>query len=94
MTPETRTAEAGIDVAGQADDRYTPAESGELTTLAGVLDHGQLSGGAPAIAEYEQALRDFFGAAHAVAVNSGSSALHAALVACGAGPGTEVIVRP
>jgi perosamine synthetase len=92
MTHEARTAlGARIDVA-RLDDRFTPVETGELAALACVLDYGQLSGGALAVAEYEQALRDFFGATHAVAVNSGSSALHATLIACGAGPGTEVIV--
>ena len=35
-----------------------------------------------------------FGAKHAVAVNSATSGLHAAVVACGIGPGDEVILPP
>lgn len=56
------------------------------------MNGGQLSGGAPIIAAYEDALASFFGSRYAVAVNSGSSALHAALVTVGAAPGSEVIV--
>lgn len=73
-------------------DRYHPPDVGELEELAGVLADGRLSGGAPIVAAYEQALAAYFGSAHAVAVNSGSSALHAALHAVGAVDGAEVIV--
>ena len=40
----------------------------------------------------ERELAAFTGAAHAVGVNSGTDALHLALVAAGVGPGDEVIV--
>ena len=40
----------------------------------------------------ERELAAFTGAAHAVGVNSGTDALHLALVACGVGPGDEVVV--
>lgn len=83
---------AGFDAGHPVNDRYTPAEAGELAALADLLDGGMLSGGAPVIGAYETALRDFFDVRHAVAVNSGSSALHAALVAVGVAAGTEVIV--
>lgn len=69
------------------DDRYSPAQAGEADALAQVLTHGILSGGAPVIAEYERALAQRFGARHAVAVNSGSSALYAVLAVLVAGPG-------
>ncbi len=45
----------------------------------------------------EQFERDFalsVGAAHCVGLNSGTSALHLALLACGVGPGDEVITVP
>lgn len=46
----------------------------------------------PAVASFEKALCNFTGAQHAVAVNSGTAALHAATWAAGIGPGDEVIV--
>ncbi len=41
---------------------------------------------------FEAYARKVFGVKHALAVNSGTSALMAAYVACGIGPGTEVII--
>lgn len=40
---------------------------------------------------YERAAREVFGVDYAVGVSSGTAALHAAFVAAGVGPGTEVI---
>ncbi|BCB81212.1 DegT/DnrJ/EryC1/StrS aminotransferase family protein [Phytohabitans flavus] len=83
---------AAFDATHPVNDRYTPVESAELAALAELFDGGTLSGGAPEVEAYENALRDFFDVGYAVAVNSGSSALPTALVALGIGPGTEVIV--
>jgi perosamine synthetase len=55
-----------------------------LTTLFG--DHE--------IRAFEQEFAAYCGARFAIAVNSGTSALHAALTAAGIGPGDEVIVTP
>jgi dTDP-4-amino-4,6-dideoxygalactose transaminase len=74
----------------QIQDRYAPQIGAEPGRITAVLQDGVLSGGAPVIAEYEAALAARFGAAHAVAVNSGSSALYAVLAALGAGPGRSV----
>ena len=41
--------------------------------------------------EFEERFAEFVGAAHAVAVTSGTSSLHLALLAHGIGPGDEVI---
>lgn len=47
----------------------------------------------PSAAErYEAMAREFFGVPHALAVSSGTGALHGAMTAIGAGPGKEVIV--
>jgi UDP-4-amino-4,6-dideoxy-N-acetyl-beta-L-altrosamine transaminase len=46
----------------------------------------------PAVAAFERAVADFVGASEAVAVNSGTAALHAAAFAAGIEPGDEVII--
>lgn len=43
---------------------------------------------------FEEEFADYSGARHGVAVNSGTSALHLALLAAGVGPGDEVITTP
>lgn len=48
--------------------------------------------GAGPIQDFELAFSQFVGAKHALAVNSGASALHPALIAAGVGPGDEVIL--
>jgi len=48
----------------------------------------------PAVAAFEQSFAAYCGVAHTVAVNSGTSALHLALLAAGIGPGDEVITVP
>ncbi len=63
----------------------------ELAAVAEVLASGQLTMG-PWVAEFEEALRRAVGTADAVAVSSGTAALHVALLAIGVGPGDEVIV--
>jgi perosamine synthetase len=46
----------------------------------------------PRVAQFETAFAKYCGAAHGVAVNSGTAALHAAMRALKVGPGDEVIV--
>ena len=46
------------------------------------------------VAAFEREFADFSGARHGIAVNSGTSALHLALLAAGVGPGDEVITVP
>jgi dTDP-4-amino-4,6-dideoxygalactose transaminase len=48
----------------------------------------------PAVADFEAAFARYCGVRHCVGVNSGTSALHLALLACGVGPGDEVITVP
>lgn len=48
----------------------------------------------PKVDEMERVLCDFVGAKYAVAVNSGTSALHCACIAAGICPGDEVITTP
>ena len=62
----------------------------ERAAVARVLQSTTLSIG-PEIELFEKELADVAGVDHAVAVNSGTSALHLALLAGGIGPGDEVI---
>jgi dTDP-4-amino-4,6-dideoxygalactose transaminase len=66
----------------------------ERRAVLAVLDSGQLAAG-PRVRELEERFaREVAGAALAVAVANGTSALHAALLAHGIGPGDEVITTP
>jgi perosamine synthetase len=59
-------------------------EEGALTTAA--------SDGGRRVRDFEKALAIYLGSKHVIAVNSGTAALHAALLASGIGPGDEVIL--
>jgi dTDP-4-amino-4,6-dideoxygalactose transaminase len=48
----------------------------------------------PDVAAFEARFAPYTGCSHAVGVNSGTSALHLALLAAGVGPGDEVITTP
>ncbi|MBO30312.1 MAG: aminotransferase DegT, partial [Acidimicrobiaceae bacterium] len=63
----------------------------EEEAVLNVLRSGMIAGGAKVV-EFEEAFAEFVNADHAVAVNSGTSALVVGLAACGVGPGDEVIV--
>ena len=63
----------------------------ELAAVAAVLASGQLTMG-PYVEAFERAVASAVGTAHAVAVSSGTAAIHLALLALGIGPGDEVIV--
>ena len=58
-----------------------------------VLDSGRYMSGEE-VARFEAALAAYVGARHAVAVATGTAALHLALLAAGIGPGDEVILPP
>jgi dTDP-4-amino-4,6-dideoxygalactose transaminase len=58
-----------------------------------VLESGQYALG-PEVEAFEREFAGYCGAGGAVAVNSGTSALHLALLAAGVGPGDEVITVP
>lgn len=61
--------------------------------IARVIDSGQFILGEE-VEAFEEAFADKVGADHAIALNSGSSALHLAFLAAGIGPGDEVITVP
>ncbi len=61
--------------------------------ISAVLESSQFVLGAE-VAAFEREFAAYCGAAHAVGVNSGTSALHLALLAAGVGPGDEVLTVP
>jgi len=63
----------------------------EVAAVSEVLMSGMLASG-PKVTAFEQAFAGLCGTSHAVAVSNGTTALHAALLAAGIGPGDEVIV--
>ncbi len=65
-------------------------DEAEIEAVSDVLRSGIIAEG-PRVAEFEQEFADYTGTEHAVAVNSGTAALHAALLAHGIGKGDEVI---
>lgn len=63
------------------------------TAVLDVLASGRFVLG-PEVEAFEQLFGRYTGVSHAVAVNSGTSALHLAMLAVGIGPGDEVITTP
>src|SRR3984957_6605484 len=62
----------------------------EIERVMEVLRSGHLSLG-PRVAEFEQAFAEYVGTRYAIAVNSGTSALHLCVKALGIGAGDEVL---
>ncbi len=67
--------------------------SEEKNAVLSVLESGHLAQGAR-VAKFEQEFAAYIGVKHAVAVSSGTAALHTALLAHQIGPGDEVITSP
>ncbi len=65
----------------------------EIAAVTETLRSGWLTTG-PSAAELERRFAEYAGATHALAVASGTAAMHLALVALGIGPGDEVITTP
>lgn len=78
--------------------------SAEIKAVTRVIQSGKLSGfianaseaflGGPNVRELERLFMKYFRVPYAMAVNSATAGLHAALAAAGVGPGDEVIVPP
>lgn len=72
----------------------SPPDVGALeeTFLVEALRTGWVAPAGPAVEAFEQEIAARTGVAHAVAVSSGTAALHLALLALGVGPGHSVVV--
>ena len=66
-------------------------DASDIEAVLGVLRSGRLALG-PRTADFERALAAYAGVRHAVAVSSGTAALHLIVRALGIGPGDEVLV--
>jgi perosamine synthetase len=63
----------------------------EIKAASEVISSGYVAEGA-AVQKFEQSFADYLNIRHAVATNSGTSALHLVLLALDVGPGDEVII--
>lgn len=75
-----------------------PMSSPDLTAaerdaVLEVLSSNHLSIG-PRLIEFEKRFAEYVGTAHAIAVSSGTAALHLSLIACGIGDGDLVVTSP
>src|SRR5260370_15083930 len=78
-----------MDINGQYRELKTEIDA----AVARVLEHGQFVLGRE-VSAFEDEFAAYSHSAHAIGVNSGTSALHLALLAAGIGPGDEVITTP
>ncbi|MFQ6072442.1 MAG: DegT/DnrJ/EryC1/StrS family aminotransferase [Methanosarcinales archaeon] len=68
-------------------------ENNEINAVVEVLKSGVIAQG-PKVKEFESAFSEYIGTEYAIAVSSGTSALHISLLAHGIGSGDEVITTP
>ena len=66
-------------------------DQGDIKAVSDVLASGMIAQGKK-VKEFEDAIARFVGTKYAVAVSSGTSALHVTLLGLGVGPGDEVIM--
>jgi dTDP-4-amino-4,6-dideoxygalactose transaminase len=78
-----------LDLKGQ----HEPIRGELRAALDAVVDEAEFVLG-PAVERFERRFAAYVGARHCVGLNSGTSALHLALLACGVGPGDEVVTTP
>ena len=73
------------------NDPYGKFNGKELEYLSSFLDSEGTENKIPWVQRFEEKVARKLGVQYAVACNSGTSGLHMAMVACGIGPGDEVI---
>jgi dTDP-4-amino-4,6-dideoxygalactose transaminase len=75
-------------------DKYLFSGANDLENISNALLSKKLSGTSDIVLDYETCLEKFFGAKHAIATSSGTSAIQTALFTAGVRSGDEVIVSP
>jgi dTDP-4-amino-4,6-dideoxygalactose transaminase len=73
--------------------QYAPIRAEVEAALREILDNTAFILG-PGVQRFEEAFAPYAGRKHCVGLNSGTSALHLALLAAGVGPGDEVVTTP
>ncbi|WP_406657754.1 DegT/DnrJ/EryC1/StrS family aminotransferase [Methanolobus sp. ZRKC2] len=68
-------------------------DEAEVQAVSDVLRSGMIAQG-QRVTDFEQAFAEYTGVDYAIAVNSGTAALHAGLLAHDIGPGDEVVTSP
>ena len=68
-------------------------EDEEINAVVEVMKSGMIAQG-PKVMEFEKEFAEYVGAKYGIATNSGTSALHVAVLAAGIGKGDEVITSP
>jgi dTDP-4-amino-4,6-dideoxygalactose transaminase len=71
--------------------QWRQIEAKALPDIRTIFETGAFCLG-PFVERFERAAAEYLGSAHAIGVNSGTSALHLALIAAGIGPGDKVLV--
>lgn len=90
--PETLAIDGGTPVREQMlPYAHQLIDASDVAAVTAVLSADYLTTG-PAVEEFERAFADQVGAQYAVAVSSGTAALHAAAFAARLGPGNEAVV--
>lgn len=84
-------AARNIDIQIRLSRPYLGDKHKLMSLIEEVLDSGFLLQGRY-VAQFEQRVADYLGVKHAIAVSSGTAALHLSLIALGIGLGDEVIV--
>jgi len=67
-------------------------EEDDIESVSRIIRRGTYWAAGPEIQEFEQKIADFVGTTYAVSFNSGTSALHAALLSMGISKGDEIVV--
>jgi dTDP-4-amino-4,6-dideoxygalactose transaminase len=72
--------------------QHAPIKDELMSAIGAIIDKNAFVLG-PGVDAFERRFAEFCGAEHCVAVNTGTAALHLALLASGIGPGDEVITQ-
>ena len=65
----------------------------DIQVVVDILRHGMITQG-PAVEAFEEGVAEYVGAKYAVAVSSGTAALHLAALTAGVGPDTSLVTSP